>query len=243
MWRFGFEFRLELLRVVVGISSIALFRLVPFFPTERQIFLTRHGESEDNINGIIGGDAPLSPLGKKFGAALARFIRCQRINFIQEQSRRWRNESLSQYGHHLSVNGAIRSGATTKGNATPTGIPGNASNLSVGGKSGLSVHEEQLSQIPFTVWTSMLKRTVETVEEFDAAEYDIKHIRFLNEIYSGICEGLTYREIQEKFPGEFNARQQNKLYYRYPGMGGESYLGSFYHAIIEVFWLNVYPKI
>ncbi|KAF8949051.1 hypothetical protein BGZ46_005209, partial [Entomortierella lignicola] len=34
------------------------------------------------------------------------------------------------------------------------------------------------------VWTSMLARTKETVEEFDPKEYDIKHIRFLNEIYA-----------------------------------------------------------
>jgi hypothetical protein len=31
----------------------------------------------------------------------------------------------------------------------------------------------------------MLTRTKETVEEFDPKEYDIKHMRFLNEIYAG----------------------------------------------------------
>lgn len=38
---------------------------------------------------------------------------------------------------------------------------------------------------------------------------------------------MTYDEIQEKYPGEFSARRANKLYYRYPGIGGESYLGKF----------------
>lgn len=38
----------------------------------------------------------------------------------------------------------------------------------------------------------------------------------------GICEGLTYEEIQEKFPQEFAWRDQDKLKYRYPH--GESYL-------------------
>lgn len=33
----------------------------------------------------------------------------------------------------------------------------------------------------------------------------------------GICEGLTYREIAERFPEEFAARDQSKFYYRYPG--------------------------
>lgn len=63
----------------------------------------------------------------------------------------------------------------------------------------------------------MLTRTKETVEEFDAKEYDIKHIRFLNEIYAGICEELTYQEIQDRYPEEFKCRKANKLFYRYPG--------------------------
>lgn len=36
---------------------------------------------------------------------------------------------------------------------------------------------------------------------------------------------MTYPEIESKFPKEYAARQANKLYYRYPGIGGESYLG------------------
>lgn len=37
----------------------------------------------------------------------------------------------------------------------------------------------------------------------------------------GICEEMTYEEIQRKFPDEFKSRDQNKFYYRYPR--GESY--------------------
>lgn len=40
--------------------------------------------------------------------------------------------------------------------------------------------------------------------------------------FQGICEGLTYEEIQERFPQEFAWRDQDKLKYRYPH--GESYL-------------------
>lgn len=42
------------------------------------------------------------------------------------------------------------------------------------------------------VWTSMLTRTKETVEGFDPKEYDIKHIRFLNEIYAGECFSFLF---------------------------------------------------
>jgi broad specificity phosphatase PhoE len=47
-------------------------------------------------------------------------------------------------------------------------------------------------------------------------------LKDLNEINAGICEGLTYEEIQERFPQEFAWRDQDKLKYRYPH--GESYL-------------------
>lgn len=51
----------------------------------------------------------------------------------------------------------------------------------------------------FTVWTSMLKRSMETAEELDPDEYDIKHIRFLNEINSGVS-GDIYNNEQYSYP-------------------------------------------
>ena len=37
----------------------------------------------------------------------------------------------------------------------------------------------------------------------------------------GICEEMTYEEIESKYPTDFAARDQNKFSYRYPR--GESY--------------------
>ena len=87
------------------------------------------------------------------------------------------------------------------------------------------------------VWTSWLKRTIQTAADIDVPQ---ERWRALNEIgwffhlhpkYSltigfylldaGVMEGLTYEEISEKFPEEFAARGSNKLIYRYPN--GESY--------------------
>ena len=31
-----------------------------------------------------------------------------------------------------------------------------------------------------------------------------------------MCDGLTYEEIQEKYPEEFALRDQDKYHYRYP---------------------------
>lgn len=72
---------------------------------------------------------------------------------------------------------------------------------------------------PKLIWTSELRRTIQTVQKITGPRAALKE---LNEINAGICEGLTYEEIQERFPQEFAWRDQDKLKYRYPH--GESYL-------------------
>ncbi|RGB42001.1 6-phosphofructo-2-kinase-domain-containing protein [Rhizophagus diaphanus] len=164
------------------LSGQCIFYLMNLNLVDRQIWLTRHGESADNVSGRIGGDSSLSEKGRKFAACLSRFVHAQKMLFRQKQ--------LENYREKI-------------GSSTPPPEP---------------------PERNFLVWTSMLKRTIETVESLDPKEFDIMHIRFLNEIYAGRCEGKTYQEIEQSYPEEFNARKNNKLYYRYPGMGGESYL-------------------
>ena len=43
----------------------------------------------------------------------------------------------------------------------------------------------------------------------------------MNEIDTGVCDGMTYEEIQEQYPKDFAARDEDKYTYRYPR--GESY--------------------
>lgn len=43
----------------------------------------------------------------------------------------------------------------------------------------------------------------------------------LDELDSGVCDGLTYDEIEAQFPDDFNDRDNDKFNYRYKG--GESY--------------------
>eukprot|EP00088_Acartia_fossae_P071247 TRINITY_DN9746_c0_g1_i10.p1 TRINITY_DN9746_c0_g1~~TRINITY_DN9746_c0_g1_i10.p1 ORF type:complete len:484 (+),score=96.83 TRINITY_DN9746_c0_g1_i10:51-1502(+) len=68
------------------------------------------------------------------------------------------------------------------------------------------------------VWTSWLKRTIQTAADINAPQ---ERWKALNEIDAGVCEELTYDEIAHQYPAEFAARDLNKLTYRYPG--GESY--------------------
>lgn len=76
----------------------------------------------------------------------------------------------------------------------------------------------------FCVWSSMMKRCVQSVEYFNEEEYDVKQMRMLDELHSGKMEGMTYKEIQEQYPEDYAHRKKDKLFYRYPGPGGEGYL-------------------
>ena len=170
------------------LAGQAVFFLLNFNLNERQIWITRHGESEDNAAGRIGGDAPLTARGRKFAAAAARFMRYQKKEFRKQQLK----------NHQERVRILSRSEPTT-----PMNEP------------------EELS---FCVWTSMLRRSIETGDAFSEEDFDIKEMRMLNELGAGICDGMTYPEIKEKFPQEYAARMADKIQYRYPGPGGESYL-------------------
>lgn len=55
----------------------------------------------------------------------------------------------------------------------------------------------------------------------ERAGFRATRFRELNEIHAGICEGLTYAEIQQKYPSIAAWRSMAKYTFRYPG--GESY--------------------
>jgi 6-phosphofructo-2-kinase len=172
----------------------------------RQIWLSRHGESQDNVLGKIGGDSDLSPQGRRYAVALARFIGQQRVAWLEHQKEK-----------HANTHFPPRAGDRTPPNP----------------EIAARADEEK----NFCVWTSMLKRSMETAQFFSEDEYDLKQMRMLDELNSGSMEGMTYADIKNKFPIEYDQRRQNKLQYRYPGAGGESYLdiiGRLSRVILEV---------
>ncbi|KAG5933242.1 Fructose-2,6-bisphosphatase [Claviceps sorghi] len=73
---------------------------------------------------------------------------------------------------------------------------------------------------PLTVWTSTLKRTIATAR-FLPLHYNQLQWKALDELDSGVCDGLTYQEIKDRYPEDFAARDEDKYNYRY--RGGESY--------------------
>ncbi|EGV66531.1 bifunctional 6-phosphofructo-2-kinase/fructose-2,6-bisphosphate 2-phosphatase [Yamadazyma tenuis ATCC 10573] len=181
------------------LASQTIYFLLNFNLCERQIWITRHGESVDNLSGRIGGNSPLTKRGHRFSKTLAKFMNFQRQEFRKKQ--------LKQFSDRLELK---------------------YNDLLKKGLGDFDEDDDTLNQIPsepnFYVWTSMLTRAIETGEYFDDQVYSIKEMRMLNELGGGKFEGLTYEEIQGKYPKEYQARIQNKLTYRYPGVGGESYL-------------------
>ncbi|CAL9703577.1 unnamed protein product [Knipowitschia caucasica] len=133
------------------IQSRIVYYLMNIHVTPRSIYLSRHGESELNLQGRIGGDSGLSQRGNKYAHALGQYMSGQNIKDLK-------------------------------------------------------------------VWTSHMKRTIQTAEALGVA---YEQWKALNEIDAGVCEEMTYEAIQEHHPEEFALRDQDKYRYRYPK--GESY--------------------
>lgn len=78
--------------------------------------------------------------------------------------------------------------------------------------------KDEVSSGKLVVWTSTLKRSRQTAEPLGIPASQRKA---LDEISAGICDCMTYAEIQERLPEEYEARAEDKFRYRYPR--GESY--------------------
>ncbi|MGD8859464.1 MAG: 6-phosphofructo-2-kinase/fructose-2,6-bisphosphatase [Myxococcales bacterium] len=68
------------------------------------------------------------------------------------------------------------------------------------------------------VWTSSLRRAGQTANPLARPSMAW---RALDEIGAGVCDGMTYAQIEQDLPDEFEARRADKFHYRYPR--GESY--------------------
>ncbi|KAF7327464.1 6PF2K domain-containing protein [Mycena kentingensis (nom. inval.)] len=134
------------------LSSRIAFYLMNLHLKPRSIYLSRHGESQFNVEGKLGGDSPLSPRGMEYARALPALIKD-------------------------------------------------------------NVGDKQL-----TVWTSTLKRTIQTAELLNFTKLTWKS---LDELDAGVCDAMTYEEIEQAYPEDFANRDEDKFNYRY--RGGESY--------------------
>ncbi|XP_029357594.1 6-phosphofructo-2-kinase/fructose-2,6-bisphosphatase 4a isoform X6 [Echeneis naucrates] len=70
-------------RVLDHIQSRIVYYLMNIHITPRSIYLCRHGESDLNVKGRIGGDSGLTPRGKEFAKKLSQFIQKQKISDLK----------------------------------------------------------------------------------------------------------------------------------------------------------------
>lgn len=169
--------------VVHNVKGYLLQKMVNFIMNLRtnshSFYLSRHGQSEYNDLGRIGGDSGLTVHGVNYARKLAEFV---------EQS---------------------------------------------------IVRDKDGRDVPARLWTSTMRRTKETTQfmkqnkilirsetdpslEFEWVQMRPRAWHHLDELFAGSCDGMTYEEIEQTFPQEWERRNVDKLAYRYPR--GESYL-------------------
>jgi len=91
------------------------------------------------------------------------------------------------------------------------------------------------------IFTSEKLRTIQTAEAIRGLQHDCKivHLKEFNEIYSGICEGMSYDEIQRQMPAVYSARKSDKYNYEYPqGEGYNTMKERIKIGIKKAFYLN-----
>lgn len=160
----------------------------------RQIWITRHGQSCDNLVGKLGGDSNVTAEGRTYARVLYNFVTKKRQEWLLDQKHKILSSTFPPQ----------------PGDNTP---PYPEQRLG------------ELDQKNFCVWTSRLQRSISTAADFTEDEdYDVKHWADLNELNAGDFEGSTYETIQRDCPDEYRKRSENKLTYKYPGVGGEGYL-------------------
>ncbi|AOW05555.1 6-phosphofructo-2-kinase-domain-containing protein [Yarrowia lipolytica] len=147
-------------RIQSYLESRVVYYIMNLHIKPRYIWLSRHGESEYNLGGQLGGDSNLSERGQMYAKKLPSLLQ-----------------------------GALEQSVFPDG------------------------------KVPeLTVWTSTLKRTNQTARFLD---YPKRSWKALDELDAGVCDGMTYEEIEQQYPEDFKARDDNKYEYRY--RGGESY--------------------
>lgn len=168
--------------------------LQTFNLSPRQIWITRHGKSEDNCIGKIGGDSDLTQDGLIYGRVLYNFIGKKRVEWENDQKKKITDISAMP---------------PKPGDKTPP-YPELLGDL------------DEKNFCVWTSMLKRSWQTAGDFQEDD--NYDVKNWEMLNELNAGDFEGMTYEEIESKHPEEFRKRAKDKMHYIYPGVGGEGYL-------------------
>ncbi|KAJ3068251.1 Fructose-2,6-bisphosphatase [Podochytrium sp. JEL0797] len=209
------------------IQSKVVYFLMNLNITPRCVYFSRHGESMYNLSGLLGGDSDLSPNGWQYASKLPELIAKQMEDVARmakeaedhsvEMTRAWKRWMESEGGRDVVVgNHGVRRISEEEGGAAIW--PAMEIQSENRNKSGEVVGKKEMAKPTLTVWTSTLKRTIQTAS---GLAYPQLQWKALDEIDAGACDGMTYEGIEEKWPEDAAARDNDKYNYRYKS--GESY--------------------
>jgi 6-phosphofructo-2-kinase len=223
------------------LPSRLLFFLGNIHIAQRKIWLVRHAETANNAHGVLGGVSSLTADGKRFATNIARFA-TQRASACAL-------EALSSQGGESDavdaapVEGGGESGAgavSTVGPSTPprplrrklvtrrsTGQGSGVRRLEVWGATSAAVSHTLAGPLLISVVCCVFFwLLISSSHSLAGLTPPLTPLRtgLLNELGGGDLEGMSHDAIERDHPLEANARKLDKLRYRYPGAGGESYI-------------------
>ncbi|ODV84991.1 hypothetical protein CANARDRAFT_222438 [[Candida] arabinofermentans NRRL YB-2248] len=180
------------------LSSQCVFFLLNFNLSDRQIWLSTNGESEFNVQNRKGGDSSITKKGENFAKSLSKFISKKRQEFkLNQLNKDFINDEF-----------CFKSDDDTLTAKT---------------------HSHNNFDTEFNIWTSNLKRTIQTASFFKNFDdlnnnYHIKSFRMLNDLGCGSVDSIKEEDFRLNYSMQYKDQLMNKLSFRFPGLGGESYL-------------------
>jgi broad specificity phosphatase PhoE len=212
--------------------------------TPHVIYLSRHGQSEYNVLGKIGGNPPLSVPGAEYARRLGAWVpeHIQQKDGRPAKSRLWTSSlqrtilTAEHIPHPMvplhefskpSIEGQPVLGESM-GDAAATGVPtGELLPLrrtpppSPSGRPARSPRSPMMPADRFTSGVSPPPELRDADTEGSWEQMSPRVYRNLDEIFAGEYEGMRYEDIKRLAPDEATLRAMDKIGYRYPR--GESY--------------------
>lgn len=181
-------------RIIVNkVSGYLMTRIVYYLMNlhimNRKIYLVRHGKTDNDLQSRA--DSKLSSKGINFSKRLSQFMHTlrsrSRLGFAQ-------NSNSPGKSHHLRSSSSSLASSFT--------------------------HEPKKPQNILKVWSSPRRRSVATAKYFHdlftSSNCSLEQKWNLVELNTGVTDGLTFEEIEEKFPEDYKLWKKDPYHHRFP---------------------------
>ena len=197
--------------------------------TPHVIYLSRHGQSEYNVLGKIGGNPPLSQPGVEYARRLGRWApeHVQQENGRPVKSRLWTSSlqrtilTANEIPHPVVALADFDDALDASGGAPAPPTPSRPSSYDQAEPPHAASPVRQRPEPRISSGTSPPPELRDAESEGVWEQMSPRVYRNLDEIFAGEYEGMTYENIKKMKPDEASLRAMDKIGYRYPR--GESY--------------------